>query len=715
MSNPHHMTTLHADPARDRAGARPPRTSPAARPAFTLTELLVAIGIVALLTLGIGQLFSSTQRLVNAGAATAEIDQLARAIEQQLRDDFDALNRMPTDETFIAIRMREIGDVDRDGMVDSNEAALYLSPDDRDFDLQNRLAPYEQSPNGRLRSRAVTRRIDEIMFIAPPPTGTQHYSVQTNSDKKRDERDAAERLRSSDPPGARHARIYYGHALRPYPDPEWPPDDFGEPGAQRSPRRFFYPDGDFGQGPNQLTQGQRDNRYAAELMPSEPLSSDLATGLNEHAGDWIFTRQSTLLFGGLAAGFPQRARRVSEAPIGRGREYAMFIRDNEAIDRAPGVADLGYDLLEVVVDYDANGDADLIENVYDEEFPEPRLSIWGRTDICAQDRDDVQRWLEGEAPGYMPGQPTTALPFRQGRFSDPEASEGDAIAGDNPGEVNRFLWQRISQATPGAPTAPAERQRLNRQRLQSAIAGAFFRPQQTSEAVVIDRSPEEAEIQPDDVMMDVHAVLTSNCSNFEIAWSDGARAPFDANLDGDVTNGPEVRQDDLLWYDITPVDPTESEPERRTLRWWIEDSPFAGEPGVFSFASPPDTNASSADDRVWPEIDFQARDAETNISGGRWGGSLPVTQGTTFAPITSSTGVEARYNAEITGGAPLLGGDAPSEYLAIWPFRVPDAEGEYAEPFPKDLFIRIRVTLHDSQLRAEKEFEFIFRVQPRRV
>ncbi|HVZ94875.1 MAG TPA: prepilin-type N-terminal cleavage/methylation domain-containing protein, partial [Phycisphaerales bacterium] len=81
----------------------------ATRRGFTLTELIVAIGATALLMIGIAQVFASVSRVVGSGSAVAELDQLARAVERQLREDFSSLSQMRADETFMAIRSRKLG------------------------------------------------------------------------------------------------------------------------------------------------------------------------------------------------------------------------------------------------------------------------------------------------------------------------------------------------------------------------------------------------------------------------------------------------------------------------------------------------------------------------------------------------------------------------------------------------------------------------------
>jgi len=92
------------------------------------------------------------------------------------------------------------------------------------------------------------------------------------------------------------------------------------------------------------------------------------------------------------------------------------------------------------------------------------------------------------------------------------------------------------------------------------------------------------------------------------------------------------------------------------------------------------------------------------------------------------------YDPLRTGGGIGEGDDTETpdnddEYIAIFPFRRFAETGlgagyayEYYDgfeirdlPFPKPQFIRIRMTLHDSQLRLRhgKDFEFVVRVNPR--
>ena len=156
---------------------------------FTLAELLVAVAAVLLLTIGIGQLFGNVGKLVSTGAAVAEVDQLARAIEKQMRDDFAAMSAMKTDETFLAIRSRTIGDRNRNGVYDpgptDGEAALHLTLADLEADEREGLQadPYaDVNGDGVQDGRGVTVRVDEVLFLAFGGEQNAFISAQENGD-----------------------------------------------------------------------------------------------------------------------------------------------------------------------------------------------------------------------------------------------------------------------------------------------------------------------------------------------------------------------------------------------------------------------------------------------------------------------------------------------------------------------------------------------------
>lgn len=150
------MNTLHLHGSTRNAG-------PLSRQGFTLTEMLVAVGAMALLALGVAEVFSLTTRTVSAGRRISNLNAVASATERQMRADFAAITS-------------------RGPMVIRNQ-------------LANNGQPVEAYPGD---PAARTRRIDEILFFA-----TGHYTSQQQPV-------TADGL----PVGGSAAMIYYGHGVR---------------------------------------------------------------------------------------------------------------------------------------------------------------------------------------------------------------------------------------------------------------------------------------------------------------------------------------------------------------------------------------------------------------------------------------------------------------------------------------------------------------------
>lgn len=710
-----------------------PTARPTARRAFTLIELLIAVGVIAFLIVGIGQIFRSVSSLVSIGVASAEVEQMARSIERQLRDDFEALSAMNPEDTFIAVRMREIGDVNRSGEVDDpEETAVYLTFEDRDADNRDIAdgiigAPYDEG------SRAVTVRVDEIVFLARPRSG-----AFTSFEQSRFGDQTAT---------APEARIYYGHLLRPPLDPTWPPDT---PSATtpRVPQRFFIPDGDFGRHAGDQSQ----NRFVTDLnalygsvngsVNGADFDFSTVTGRNEFAASWMLGRQALVLAGGEAAG--NKDTSFPESSFGNEREYAPYIRDIETIDRLWGNQALDFQL-------DHHGpqsgvyDGNSSNNIFP---PAPRLIQHGRVDLVAQDLRDVKRWLEGE-PWPMDGISPPMLmnqlsaPFFAGRFSpDAQAdrytngSSGpldDVAFGQLPvrtiQSVRSMLWQQ-----PDSNVVNFTALRLGS---RTAIAGVFTRILADETPPYIDRNRDtsminqpvdnmELPIDVEDAFMDSHAILTGSCSNFEIAWRlavpDWPKASRDIDVDGDGV--PEFRNGDRIWIDITPLDKTANSENqvnnsRSTVQNWqlgniVSNAPFAiGDVGFGSLLGGGFSVTFAEDDfglaNHQPELGYQDWH---NVVGTRYGFRLgQAVPGNPAATRLNNPMVPTPiYNPDISMGAP----EDEREYLAIWPFRAPNANGigYETEGFPKKLQFRIRMTLHDSQnrLKGGRTFEYIFDV-----
>ncbi|MFG0253048.1 MAG: type II secretion system protein [Phycisphaerales bacterium JB038] len=134
---------------------------------FTLSELIVAVAAVALITLGVASVFQSTSETIRIGRANAELDTLASAIERVMREDFENINK----DGFLVIRNRRI-----------------------------------TLPSGQ------NRRADEMAFFVNGNFSTAQYSTASFGGG------VGNNVQS------RVARVYYGHGVQLGPLVPWPQD-----------------------------------------------------------------------------------------------------------------------------------------------------------------------------------------------------------------------------------------------------------------------------------------------------------------------------------------------------------------------------------------------------------------------------------------------------------------------------------------------------------
>lgn len=123
---------------------RPSRT--ARRSAFTVVELLVAIAVLAIISVGLSVIFGTVGDAVTDGRRVSELNRAAARIELQIRDDLSGLTR----DGFLVIANRYA----------SNDQGQVFSGDNFADAIQPgvRVAPADQL--GR------ARRTDELMFFA---------------------------------------------------------------------------------------------------------------------------------------------------------------------------------------------------------------------------------------------------------------------------------------------------------------------------------------------------------------------------------------------------------------------------------------------------------------------------------------------------------------------------------------------------------------------
>lgn len=457
------------------------------RRGFTLIELLVAVGVVILLSIGIGQLFGNVSRLVSTGSAVAEVDALARALEKQMRDDFNKMNSLRSADTFLAIRSRQVRNV-------------YLTADDLRADQRANIAANQPG------SLARATRLDQIIFLAEAGGNELFQTAQ----------EAGSDFNTVFTPVA---RIMYGHGLKPVLDPSFSPDaddvdfdsaDPANPDLYR--RRIWYADGDFGSGP-----GAFNNNTINRFSPS----NERSTGRNQFAADFSLSRHELLLAGGLAFSYADPG---SGSLSGRNRAIAMYARDIDTL-RFNGIASSVFD----------NPNPNLgpfyrVPQFASEDVPRIGLIRHGRVDICAQSPESLKRWIEGVEPresastALPPPLPPDATAFDSGFFdigADEYRPNAFAIA-DRPLWIRRII-RRGQVIPPGTP--PGLVQRYNQRHIQSAIAGMFDRILVETEPTTIRRviPADNVDLRPEQTLMDYHTVIASRCSRFEVYWSDGTR------------------------------------------------------------------------------------------------------------------------------------------------------------------------------------------------
>lgn len=702
---------------------------------FTLAELLVAVSVVIVLSVAMGQVFSAVGKLVGTGAAVSEVDGLARAIERQMRDDFESMSRMKADETFFAIRSRTLGDMNNNGTLETNngEKVLYLSQADKDADLTAGISnPYQRDTTGKQIGRGITARLDEMIFLSRASEKAKFKSAQQGGIEE-------------EPVLADVARIYYGHGLRPA-TPKTPQGTAYDPtrplALTNRPVRRLFPD------TQQIAVPTLPNNDAADAPTQQNLAWGKVFGepytRNEFAADFPLLRQPLLLVGGTAAGnnglITQRDASINGADGFRRRTFVPYIRDMETQAR-DGVS--------------VNAAARFILGngwrYPDPTFSSPRMLRWGRTDICAQSRDDVQRWLEGvetydnrtlTSDQYNPAE---ASAFTLGILEDSE-TDGDATPDAPP-----YVWKYAANGFAGPDAAlfyrlpedwglgqtgnlnPNQAVMLTTARLRSAVAGVFSRmlcePSATNVQPRLNLTSGQgpraqvdniADPVPADTAMDQHAVLAPRCSNFEIAWSDGSRwtgaDPLFVYLG--ATRTPEnliatYMPGDLVWFDSvftrrqyrTLFLPPTVPPQAATAAPDSEVLPQEGDATNLAITTP---NSSQP---AVPSSDRSAAAVQPL-------NALLLVTSPTYAAVST---VDGRYD-------PYRSGGDETEYMAIWGFRRPAVDVRMqvppAEPrqtltwsesvWEKPKFIRVRMTLHDSlnRISAGKAFEYVFSIEP---
>lgn len=239
----HRCAALSTSVLLDRCGtdlASPSARRPS-RPAFTLIEMLVAVGAVTLIALGVSQVFRATGSTIRAGRRLSNLNAQAALIQRQLQADIAAMTR----DGFLLIRNEEIGGTPNPWPDNSLGIKLF-----------NDAHTPTKAP------KAKPRRSDELLFFAHG----DFTSLRAPEHPSRIPRSTA-------------ARIYYGMGLH------W---DASDPTNYYAPVRI----GEHNSAPT----------TPATLPPSaftppalgQPFPSG-QTGPNQYAADWILLRHAALL------------------------------------------------------------------------------------------------------------------------------------------------------------------------------------------------------------------------------------------------------------------------------------------------------------------------------------------------------------------------------------------------------------------------------------
>lgn len=305
------------------------RGSRGRRVGFTLMEMMVAIGAVALIAVGVATVFQTVGQTISGGRRISALSQAAAAIEQQMRRDFAQMTR----DGFLVIR---------------NQATT--TPNGQQLAVQ--LWPEDGSPR--------VRRVDEIMFFAYGEFVTAREPINPNMVARSDT-----------------ARIYYGHGLR-QAERRYDPSD-----AIDTERRW--PETD-----SLNTRRDAGNRPLATWFGEEPASALDPRNPNQFASDWALIRHATLLAqpAQTRQAFPSTGWIAPLDSFVGSNDPLSRIRDKESqIDLQPAASHLFRSVMRVMYDGASVGDAESRHVRWDGS--PPRFSS-GLVDIATTDLADLR-------------------------------------------------------------------------------------------------------------------------------------------------------------------------------------------------------------------------------------------------------------------------------------------------------------------------------------
>jgi|GEM_PF-506639 len=525
-----------------------------ARRAFTLTEVLVALGAIAIITVGIAAVFAAVGETISRGQRVSQFTGAATRFEQQIRADLAGVTR----DGFLVVRNELIAPANRRAQ-DFNPTELGE-------------LPALSSDDGNPRAR----RADELLFFA---NGRFRSARLTPNPRLSAESGSA--------------MIYYGHGIR-Y------PRDLLNAGATAPTQSLQHSVPQLAASVDASSTTSGDPRLRLGGDTTRPRGQ---RGPNEYAESWTLLRHVTLLrppsetltidmsTTQMVYSFP-----FSGAGIARFRDSRVQIG---GIPAAPSVfAHYGF-ALDQVSPEQPQGPSSLrffsavpgpifIMNLQNRLTPHHAPTIAsGLIDVAATDLGQIRRVVLG-AP-VEPGPPMldalSAVPgasgqlarsmalFDRGAIRDTfnpglTAQPSTPVIGFNINELRRMqLW--MLDALPGdglraigenplaTPTTPGPagginyRQSRARMRYEPAPPAYFdvlALAAQNSLPADAQPSNQQREYRIADQLMLASSVFLPRCTEFIVEWSFGNTWPGD-NL-GSAPSEQAMRAGDLIWHGL---------------------------------------------------------------------------------------------------------------------------------------------------------------------
>ena len=229
---------------------------------FTLLEIIVAVGAVAIVSIGIAAIFDSVGKTVNVGRRVSRTQAIAARVERQIRDDFTGITR----EGFLLVRNQMTSKLG--GSNPPYAAYVKAALSERDTDAG-------KSPRDR--------RIDEVLFFA-----------------KGNFASAMEPLTPDYIPQSNEAMLYYGHGTE--------RDPSLEPGSGSSNTSLYSAprlDDDMS---SMVQVRELGTASGLGLDPAQFPAAASLTNRNRYAANWTLLRKPILLIQ------PSRSKQVLPPP-----------------------------------------------------------------------------------------------------------------------------------------------------------------------------------------------------------------------------------------------------------------------------------------------------------------------------------------------------------------------------------------------------------------